>query len=216
MNGCDRKRFLQRLLLGLGLLTAAIGTGCEATSPASSRMRHQVELLGHVQSNIREEAYEQLLKDGAAAVPALVAALQRQDGTCWQKQQIIWCLRRMRAPEGVPALVRFSDCEGWFLVTDETANFPTADWDKPPSPVGRKYLALQAREAIGMIIDPTGKSTWGSRKFPFTSAKPGTEEYYDVLEKQKAYWRKVNSWYQEWREGYDPEQQPGFSEEASR
>ena len=180
-------------------------------------MRHDVDLLAHSGYEIREEASERLLKDGAAAVPALVAALERQDGTYRHKSNIIWRLRRMRALEGVPALVRFSDREGWFLVTDEIASSPTvADWDEPPSPVGRKHLALLAREAIGMIIDRTGKSTWGGWQVFGTNAKPGTEGYYAVLEEWKAYWRKVNSWYQEWRELFDPEQQREFLEKASR
>jgi hypothetical protein len=181
-------------------------------------MRHDVDLLAHSDYGMREEASKRLLKDGAAAVPALVAALERQHRTYGQKINIIDCLREMRALEGVPPLVRFSDREGWFLVTDEIASFPSTDanWDKPPTPAGRKHLALLAREAIGMIFDRTAKSTWGRWQRFGTDAKPGTEGYYDVLEKWKAYWRKVNSWYQDWRERFDPEQQPGPLEETNR
>jgi len=219
MNRCDRKQFWRWLLLTVGLLSAAAsGAACEAASLALSRMRRDVDLLAQAESKINEPAFERLLQDGAAAVPVLVAALERQDGTYRQKRDIIWCLECMRALEGVPGLVRFSDREDWFLVSDEIASFPITDanWDKPPSPVGRKHLALKAREAIGLIIDRTGKSTWGGVQGYGTNGKPGTEEYYEVLEKEKAYWRKVNSWYQDWRERFDPEQQPGLLEKTRR
>jgi len=101
MKGCDRKPFSRWLVLSVGLFwAAACGAACETTSPALSRIHRDVALLAHHDGNISWEASGRLRKEGAAVVPALVAALERENGMYNHKLEIILCLWGMRSLAG--------------------------------------------------------------------------------------------------------------------
>ena len=145
-------------------------------------------------------AKKELVSAGPRAVPATVRALQREDAQPDSAFWLIYALREIGDPRAVPALVRIADQVGKVEANQATLAYTRA-WP---------YIALQAREALGYIVDPAGaRELRNGRPLSAFPVDPGTAVYDSLLAARMEYYKKVNEWYDAWRGTYRADQWPG-------
>jgi len=163
--------------------------------PVENTVRRSIEAL-RLWPQARKGA-QALAQTGSRSVPALVELLEKKDQVPSLQLIVVELLEKIGDRRCVPSLVRIADALEIELEHPEDAvtgeNFGT--------------VVLQARRAIGIIVEPANRQEFGA--WETSDAPPGTGAFNKAVKIQLAYYRRVNAWYAKWRETYVPESYAG-------
>jgi hypothetical protein len=181
VHSCSYARVAGLALALLALLSTCSSCGLD---PVDRRI---AENIARLETDTTLRPVFDLEKVGVRAVPALCATLKDKTVRPGTAFWVISILEHIGDERALPALVGLADRFQTVEPTKEVL-VDCERWD---------YLALRAREAVALIVDPANRRRFG----PYAVAiiTPNGEPDIECIEIQAAYFAKVNAWYREWR-----------------